>query len=52
VFDFQNSEWIPSPTPVGLDGNGGLIMTGNAAVLNRRVNPEANFQTLFGTPPS
>jgi hypothetical protein len=51
VFDFNNSEWIPSPNPVGLDGTGGLTF-GNPAVLNRRVNPEANFQTLFGTPPS
>lgn len=51
VFDFQNSEWIPSPNPVGLDGAGGLTF-GNPEVLNRRVNPEANFQTLFGTPPS
>lgn len=52
VFDLQNSEWIPSPNPVGLDGNGGLNMAGNATVLNRRVNPEANFQTVFGTPPT
>ena len=51
VFDFQNSEWVPSPTPVGLNGGGGLS-EGNPEVLNRRVNPETNFQTLFGTPPS
>jgi hypothetical protein len=52
VFDFQNSEWVPSPNPVGLNGSGGLNMTGNATVLNRRVNPETNFQTVFGTPPT
>ena len=52
VFDFQNSEWVPSPNPVGLDGTGGLSMTGNATVLNRRVNPETDFQTVFGTPPT
>lgn len=52
VFDFQNSEWVPSLNPVGLNGSGGLNMTGNATVLNRRVNPEADFQTVFGTPPS
>jgi hypothetical protein len=52
VFDFQNSEWVPSPNPVGLNGSGGLNMTGNATVLNRRVNPEASFATVFGTPPT
>lgn len=52
VFDFQNSEWVPSPNPVGLNGSGGLNMTGNATVLNRRVNPETDFQTVFGTPPT
>lgn len=52
VFDFQNSEWIPSPNPVGLNGSGGLNMTGNATVLNRRVNPEASFESVFGTPPT
>jgi len=51
VFDFENSEWIASPNPVGLDGSGGLTL-GVPAILNRRVNPEANFATLFGTPPT
>jgi len=51
VFDFENSEWIASPNPVGLDGSGGLTL-GVPAILNRRVNPEANFSTLFGTPPT
>jgi hypothetical protein len=51
VFDFENSEWIASPNPVGLDGSGGLTL-GVPAILNRRVSPEANFATLFGTPPT
>jgi hypothetical protein len=51
VFDFQNSEWVASPNPVGLDGFG--AQTGGApAVLNRRVNPETAFLALFGAPPS
>lgn len=51
VFDFENSEWMASPNPVGLNGSGGLTL-GVPAILNRRVNPEANFSSLFGTPPS
>ena len=51
VFDFQNAEWVPSPQPVGLDGSG-VQTLGQPAVLNRRVNPEANFTALFGTPPA
>lgn len=51
VFDFENSEWIASPNPVGLDGNGALTL-GVPAILNRRVNPEADFSTIFGTPPA
>jgi hypothetical protein len=51
VFDFENSEWIASPNPVGLDGSGALTL-GVPAILNRRVNPEANFSTIFGTPPA
>lgn len=51
VFDFENAEWIPSPNPVGLNGSG--AQTGGApAILNRRVNPVADFQTLFGAPPT
>lgn len=51
VFDFQNAEWIASPNPVGLDGNGN--QTGGApAILNRRVLPEANFTSIFGAMPS
>lgn len=51
VFDFENGEWVASPNPVGLDSNGGLTL-GVPAILNRRVNPEANFSQIFGTPPT
>lgn len=55
VFDFNNEEWIPSPGPVALDGDGGQS-SGQPAILTRRVNPEINFSSLFGsgptTPPS
>jgi len=51
VFDFNNSEWVPSSNPVGLDGSGG--MSGGApSILNRRVSPETSFSTLFGTFPT
>ena len=50
VFDFQNGEWVASPNPVGLNGSGAQT-GGQPAILNRRVNPETNFSTLFGTPP-
>jgi hypothetical protein len=51
VFDFKNGEWVASANPVALDGNGNQA-TGRPAILARRVNPEADFTTLFGTPPS
>lgn len=51
VFDDKNSEWIPSPNPVGLDGSGAQTF-GFPAILNRRVNPEVNFTSIFGVPPS
>lgn len=51
VFDFNNAEWVPSPNPVGLDGNGAQA-GGAPAILNRRVNPVADFQSLFGSPPT
>ena len=51
VFDFQNSEWIASPNPVGLNGSG--AQTGGApAILVRRVNPETSFSALFGAGPT
>jgi hypothetical protein len=51
VFDFENAEWVASPGPVGLDGNGGMTL-GAPAILVRRVNPVVNFTTLFGNPPT
>jgi hypothetical protein len=49
VFDFQNSEWVASPTPMPLSS--GQQTAGLPAILERRVNPEANFTSLFGTIP-
>ena len=51
VFDFENSEWIPSPGPLGLNGSGELT-GGYPTILNRRVLPETSFSALFGSPPS
>lgn len=51
VFDFQNAEWVPSPNPLGLDGNGGQV-NGSPAILNRRISPVADFDSLFGAPPT
>jgi len=51
VFDFQNSEWVATSNPVGLDGSGAQTL-GAPAILNRRVCPETNFANLFGTPPN
>lgn len=51
VFDFENAEWVASANPVGLNGSGS--QTGGApAILVRRVNPETDFESLFGTPPA
>lgn len=51
VYDFENDEWVASANPVGLDGSGNQTL-GVPALLDRRVNPEANFVQLFGQPPS
>lgn len=51
VFDFENSEWVASANPVGLNGSGGLNFTTWPVVLERRVNLEADFPALFGYPP-
>jgi hypothetical protein len=51
VFDFENSEWVASPNPVALNGSGAQS-SAFPAILERRVNTEANFLSLFGTPPS
>jgi len=50
VFDYQNGEWVASPNPVGLNGSGQQTL-GVPAILPRRVNDEAAFASLFGTPP-
>lgn len=52
VFDFNNSEWVQSPNPIGLNGSGAPSPTGHPEILTRRVNPETSFATLFGTPPT
>lgn len=50
VFDFENSEWVPSPNPVGLDGFGNLA-NGQPEILIRPVNPQVSFSALFGATP-
>jgi hypothetical protein len=50
VFDFENSEWVASPGPVGLDGEGGLTL-GAPAILTRRVHREIDFNAFFANPP-
>ena len=51
VFDDKNAEWIASPTPMPLS-SGQQQASGRPDILQRRVNPSANFTTLFGAPPS
>jgi hypothetical protein len=51
VFDFENSEWVPSPNPIGLNGFGGQSPTGYPEILIRPVNPAANLASVFGTTP-
>lgn len=50
TFDAENSEFIPSPVPMGLDGNGAQTF-GAPALLVRQIYLEANFSSLFGFPP-
>lgn len=50
VFDFQNSEWVATANPVGLDGNGGQTF-GAPATLTRRTNPETDLEAVFGEAP-
>jgi hypothetical protein len=50
TFDFENSEWIPSPVPMGLNGNGAQTF-GAPAILPRRVYEVAPFFQIFGSPP-
>ena len=51
VFDFENGEWVASANPVALDGSGNQS-SGFPFIHDFRVNSEANFSTLFGTPPT
>ena len=51
VFDEKNAEWVASPTPMPLS-SGQQQASGRPDILQRRVNPSANFTTLFGTPPA
>lgn len=51
VFDEKNAEWVASPTPMPLS-SGQQQATGRPDILNRRVNPSANFTALFGAPPT
>lgn len=51
VFDFKNGEWVASANPIGLNGSGQQTF-GAPAILDRRISPEADFSTLFGTPPT
>lgn len=55
VFDFENGEWVASANPVALDGAGNQTL-GLPAILGgvsgRRIHEEANFEALFGSPPT
>lgn len=51
TFDFENQEWIPSPVPMGLNGNGAQTF-GAPAILERRIYETASFSTYFGAPPA
>lgn len=51
TFDFENSEFIPSPVPMGLNGNGEQTF-GAPAILNRRIYEVTAFNSRFGAPPS
>jgi hypothetical protein len=50
TFDFENSEWVASPVPMGLDGLGAQTF-GAPAILTRRVYRHVDFNIYFGTPP-
>lgn len=51
TFDFENSEFIPSPVPMGLNGAGAQTF-GAPAVLNRRIYRTVDFNQFFGQPPT
>lgn len=50
TFDFENSEFVASPVPMGLDGFGAQTF-GAPAILTRRVYRQVDFNIYFGTPP-
>jgi hypothetical protein len=51
TFDFENSEWIPSPVPMGLDGNGNQTFDA-PAILDRRIYRAVDFNQYFTEPPA
>jgi hypothetical protein len=51
VFDFQNGEWVASANPVALNGEGAQSSS-FPFIHDFRVNAEANFGSLFGSPPT
>lgn len=42
---------LPSADVVGLNGSGGLSLTGAPAILDRRVYRQVDFNSYFGSPP-
>lgn len=56
VRDKQSGEDISTTTPQPLSSSGDLKYSGGATgdpdILERRLNPEVNFTTYFGSPPS
>ena len=52
VFDFENSEYVASPGPVALNGNGSQNIVGQPTILTRRVNPDVDFAALLLVPPT
>lgn len=52
IFDFENSEWVASPNPVGLNGSGQMNFENFPFINERRVNEQVAFTPLFGTPPT
>lgn len=51
TYDEKNGEWVPSPNPVGLNGDGAQTFDA-PEILDRRICPEKDFQSLFGAPPT
>ena len=51
VTDPDTGEKLASADVVGLNGGGGLSLTGAPAILTRRVYKEVDFSAYFGTPP-